>query len=789
MNTVPSPLLIFSSYSIPSIGIFLVCMQLTREQQHIVRHSSGHALVSAVAGSGKTTTMVARVQYLLEQGVAPDKLLVLMFNRSAREAFAHRMKECLRPARLRLPEVRTYHSLGLRLIDSFTRKGVLPTYTLVADERARGKLAKQALNVAYKQENGDHAWVTKEDLEEFLRFIDLVKANTDSVEHCFQKEGLSGKCSFFIEGFLQFEIARKQQRCRFFEDLVYEPLLAMQGNAELTAWVSNRVEHIIVDEYQDINEVQQQLLRILAGNRASVMVVGDVDQCIYEWRGARPDYITNRFQHDFVAPSRYTLSSTFRYGHRVSLAANHLISRNRQRDRKMCISASGNRDTRLTRYVESVSHPILPILTEWQQRGRSLTEAVVLVRLYGMSVPLELALLESDISYRLEGHEQVFGCREIQALTGYLKLCNGTLMANDFEPRRAHLLAMLSQPHIGICQEELEKLVTRISADIDGAPECILKEIKSDMPVFIKKKLYQTAEDWQWMIRQSGGKRADLLLEEIIARLDLYTFYQKFSSRQVTAENRIETCRAFIDFAVRQKQSAVEFLAKLQSLQAAAETDQDGGILITSIHRAKGREWPLVIVPGLKDGSFPFIVETDGADVTLEDERRLFYVAITRAIDEVALIHPPDAFLEKRLQLGVGTYPERGGQASRFLYEANLGLSDLLGAEIVKSQSGNAGTQDAIQAVELEMANSYLDAVGVAVGPVKKRREKSIPAKRRHPLRISDLASGVKVHHTHFGDGVIVDVVAREQGRIRVSFQEYGEKTLLLSFAPLMLGT
>ncbi len=765
-------------------------MQLTEEQRRIVRHKNGHALVSAVAGSGKTTTMVARVQQLLEQGCAPRDLLVLMFNRSARDSFAEALNRRLDGTGLAVPDVRTYHSLGLRLVESFTRKGVLPAYKLVTDERIREKLAKQALNSAYKEENGDHAWATKEDLEEFLRFIDLVKAGIVTSEQCFEQENIAGKCSYFIEAFKNYEQGRCGQRIRFYEDLVHEPLMAMLQDRNLATWVSNRVEQIIVDEYQDINEVQQQLLKILAGSRAKVMVVGDVDQCIYEWRGARPEYITSRFQHDFPAPSRYLLSYTFRYGHRLSLAANHLISRNQLRDRKLCLSAPTNFDTRITLYEEADRHPILKIVAEWLDTGRMLDDAAVLVRLFGMSVPLELALLDADIPYRLQGHEQVFECREVKALIGYLKLCSGDLEQEDQQARTEYLIAMLSQPHLGVRQEEIEKLAAQIAVNPREAPTRILWQMQSEMPAFIKKKIAQTSDDWQWLMRRSVTGRADLLLTEIISRLDLYEFFGKFSSRQATAENRIETCRSFVDFAARQKLNTKEFLEKLEALKKRAGSRAGDGLLITSVHRAKGLEWPLVVIPGLKDGSFPFVAGAgEGAAENLEDERRLFYVAVTRGIEKVALIHPPDSTLSMRIAQGFGSAPVETRKASRFLFEANLGLSERVGDLIMRSSQPGGAEVPMLTAVDIQIANDYLQAVNAGAAPVGQAEQATRiePEKKQHTLRISDLEKGVMVHHRVFGEGKIVEVLGRSQGRIRVRFEEHGEKTLILSFAPLTL--
>jgi len=774
-------------------------MQLTEEQQQIIQHNHGHALVSAVAGSGKTTTMVERICMLLERGAAPAELMVLMFNRSARDSFAAKLAGRLAGTGGTLPEIRTFHSLGLRLVESFTRKGVLAQRRLVSDEGVKEKLAKQALNHAYKEDKGNHAWASKEDLEEFLRFIELVKANIVPAAECYEEQGLSRKYDYFLPAYDYFEKGRLRQNIRFFEDLLYEPVMALRESPQLAAWVADRVEHIIVDEYQDINEVQQQLLRFIAGSRAKVMVVGDVDQCIYEWRGARPEYITNRFSHDFPAPRRYMLSYTFRFGHRLSLAANSLISRNLERDRKLCVSDSNNHDTRIILRNQAEAQALVGVLRQWLAEGRTLGEAAVLVRLYGMSVPVELSLLEAGIAYRLEGHEQVFECREVQALTGYLMLCTDTLMEQEPATRRELLVAMLSQPHLGIRQEELERLAIKIAADPEDGAEQILLQLKADMPGFVKKKILQAADDWQWLLKRRTGKRADLLLKEIIEYLDLYEFYHKFASRQVVAESRIATCRAFIDFAAGLKLSARDFLSHLRKLQQQNCCGEDA-LLITSIHRAKGLEWPLVVVPGLEDGAFPFIAKAgEGGDGSLEDERRLFYVAITRAVERAALLYPADQALLANIESAGGSAPKDRFIASRFLFEANLGLAGQLGSRLHNLDT--AAAEKPLEAADITMAERYLKTVGradielVAKPVVAEKKNLAEPAlpdlpgplKSGHTLRTSDLKEGLAVVHKVFGAGTIRKVLDRSQGRIVVDFSEQQEVTLIVSRAPLSL--
>jgi DNA helicase-2/ATP-dependent DNA helicase PcrA len=762
-------------------------MNLTDEQLRIINHAGGHARVSAVAGSGKTTTMVARVGQLLQQDVRANQIMVLMFNKSARDSFAETMQQRLASTARQLPEVRTFHSLGMRLVNSFTRRGALPGYTLVTEEFVQEKLARQVANEVYRQEQDNDGWLAGDAIEEFLTFIDRVKSTVTGAAEVFRKLDLSSRYSYFVKAYDLFEKVRRERKIRFYADLIHEPLMAMLTDDELAAWVTDRVEHIIVDEYQDINEVQQQLLKILAGSKAKVMVVGDVDQCIYEWRGAKPEYITTRFQVDFPQPENYQLSFTFRYGHQLSLAANHLIAGNRKRDQKLCISHQTNEKTVITCLEEQKKHPALSVLSAWREQGRSLQDAVVLVRLFAQSVPVELALLEAGIPYRLEGNAQVFDCAEVLALTGYLKLVVGTMAEEGQESLEKMFTAMLSQPHLGIKRDDMALLVQNIAENPDAAVTVLRNWNGSDLPPFIRKRVEETAGNWRWLVGCSSSGRADVLLKQIVEKLKLYDFYHNFSARSATAENRVKTCQAFIDFAAAQKLSVRQLLAKISEFQNAGEVPAAETLLLTSVHRAKGLEWPLVILPGLEEGAFPFYRDRESGADDLEDERRLFYVAMTRAIEQVVCIHPVDAELKRCIAKCCGKIPQEMVRASRFLYEANPGLSVCLGEMLATGDVDRTVTAD-----DTTIARQYLHAVHAEIRLVegkKAQKEEKEKQTGESPggkiLEIHEIAEGLRVWHGAFGGGTVLAVKDRKQGRLTVLFDEQGEMILLAAYAKL----
>lgn len=768
-------------------------LRLTKEQERIVHHHKGHALVSAVAGSGKTTAMVARVCHLLASGIDPDRILVLMFNRSARQAFVKKLSHAI--VGLPLPRVLTFHGFGLRLTNSFVRRGSLPAYTLQTRGYEVEKISRQALEESITVLGEDDILLSRDDRDEFLSFISLIKSEIKPVENIFASSGLDSNLRFFIVAFELFEKIRTSLRVRFYNDLIHEPVQAMLADSSLADWVGNRVDHIIVDEYQDINEVQQQLLRFVAGNRAAVMVVGDGDQCIYEWRGARPEYIVRRFREDFNGAVSYSLSFSFRFGHRLSLAAGHLIGNNQFRDRKLCLSHHTTPDTRLfSRVEDSFPHPIISIIENWLNSGGKLVEIAVLVRLYASTIPVELALLEHDIPYRLEGHQPVFLCPEIRGLFGYLSLCRDNLRSVALrEDGKEIIMAMLTNPHLYIKQDDLHILANEILQQPEQAAELICKYRQATKLSYVSSRMMKLASIWDELARTPATDKAAPILEKIIKDTELFDFYSRSSLQQAMAGNKMKTCLAFVNFARRRQVGVSELLATVEDMEKGENNPGDDCIFISSIHRAKGLEWPVVVLPGLEDGVVPYRnEEKTGGGKGIEDERRLFFVGMTRAIEQLWLLHPEDKRLEDMGRRGDSSCPlstEDGrSSASCFLYEANLACSDMVGERLANPESPKS-----LPAwMDTDFASLYLKRVGSEL-VLKKTKKKlfgqygSNKKKGKDKfLGLLQLEQGLMVRHPSLGRGLVISISA-SHGVVTVEFNRAGIQNLVISIARLQL--
>ncbi len=658
----------------------------TPEQRAVIEHPGGHALVSAVAGSGKTTTMVERIARLVESGSDPRRIAVVMFNKDAQRQFEARLgKRLSKMGGTSLPTVRTFHAMAYGLLrKTLEPERLMPAWAFESSDMVATRLSRDSIRAA----NGGKSFIEQSELDEFLRYMDLCKASLDGPAQVFKTAKIQSSYQHFVAAFEHFERQRKNQGIRFFADLLRDPVLAMCRDRRLADRVANKVEHLIVDEYQDINAVQQELVKILAGERAEVMVVGDPDQCIYEWRGARPAFILREFERDFPGVTRYSLSRTFRYGHALSLTANHVITRNTERHDTLCVSCSGAPATVVEEVVSDVqagrNHPAGDILATWTRAGRALEDAAILLRLWNQSVAIEISLLEAGIPYNIGDREPLFKIREIGSLHCVVRLLAGDFAALPENTRRWLAACFMTTPGMGLSPADVEAAARRMAADPLSGEHAILDLITTQTRNLQRQRLIARGELWGWI---AGGYWSGMPIDKA---LDLYSvkvdYLESLRRAGVTVEsgrNRSLAAEAFLGWARQTSMTPAAFAARIDALIEAEKRLRvtDGGVQVTTAHRAKGLEWPLVIIPGLDEATFP-ATESAGASALdpawIESERRLFYVAMTRAIERLVLLVPTDEYLV--------AYRESGGRqapakmiASRFVYECQLPASARLG--------------------------------------------------------------------------------------------------------------
>jgi DNA helicase-2/ATP-dependent DNA helicase PcrA len=683
-------------------------MRYTDEQLRAIEHTGGHSLTYAVAGSGKTHMLVGRVLFLLEQGIPAERIRVLAFNREAAKEFQARLADAL-PTHRAAPKVSTFHSLGLSLTALFEQQNLLPRRRLEASEAVEKRLAREAVLAALKEEGSDE-YPSQDAFEAFRAFIGLVKSDLLSAADAFRTFGLLPSCAYFVRAFAHFEQARERAGLRFFADLLSDPVALMRANPKALALVTNKLDLVVVDEFQDVSRVQVELLIQLVGTRAHLNAVGDDSQCIYAWRGARPEIMGAEFAQHFPGATRYTLSRTFRFGHRVSLAAAQLIGHNRNRMDTLCVSAPSTPDTgiavlRATSAGDQAA--VVAAIDDWRRAGRSLREVAVLARLWAQTLSLELALLERDIPY-VKAKDDLFRVPEIAGLLGYLRLAAGTLFA---EPRAREIVRhMLSTPTLWLTAATLDALADAIVEAPAQAPTRLMATARQAKKPYHATRISDRAQVWHEALGWAAWPAAEAL--RYYARTtDLVSAFATAATSEAAAEKEL-AYQTLLDWAVRTRTTVGAFVARMDALRQARERYEAGGdaVLLSSIHQVKGREFPLVIVTGLEDGLFP------SRRASAEEERRLAYVAMTRVQEQLLLVVPPD----ERFDAAWLGLPTRGpgrtkSAASPFAFEANLRTSTALGEALTRRLSG-ADPVAPLPEASLEAApvlNRYLGDMGL----------------------------------------------------------------------------
>ncbi len=750
-------------------------MQLSPEQEQIINHENGHAKVIAVAGAGKTTTLALFIQRRLQMGQNPRRLLVIMYNKSAQLDFSSKLSALIPNAQL--PQVRTFHALGLKIYHSLISEGILRQFKeeLISQSEQEYILWRLLQEHANKQTAQEILQDKKKWLDPMMSFMENVKASLEPAELVFKQTGLPKNCAFFAKVFDAYEDWRKEHGRIGFSDMLYDPCQVFSARPDVAARFSNHMDWVLVDEYQDINPIQQFLLQTLAGTRSRVVVIGDPDQTIYEFRGSSAQFMLKYFDEHFKDVHRYTLSTTFRYGHDVALLSNQLILQNKQREDVICVARDNNPDSQVNVHQHiDYAQQTLAIIKK-AIIDRPLEDIAVLLRLWGMSAPLELALLQEDIPYQMSHQSWVLQRIELQPIMMLLEIAAGAFSDRKERNRYQSWLTFLTFPAMKIKRTDLQIVARNLAA----CGEEVMPKFSQLSTPDLSKWQSQQLENRLSIVTLALNKRmmGFQLANCYIRETDFYKGVSDsaFSKQQV--DDRLATVQGFVRFIARLNLSAAQTYNYLQELaQKRANQTNRQGIVLSSIHRAKGLQWPVVILPGLTSHFYPYQSEGElQTSASIESERRLFYVAMTRCIEQLHFITPTN-------DPSLGSPMAASQEISDFIQ--SMAITDILKVKAMWQQGG--GDLQLSRRI-LKSVQKYLDKLDWPVNICAKALEKPDLKTRskvsRHSIQESITALEL-VEHSKFGQGRIKQETTRhwhilfDDGQLRVLDKEIASAML-----------
>ena len=810
---------------------------LNPAQVEAVLHYEGPILVLAGAGSGKTRVLTTRIARLVEHhGVRPDEILAVTFTNKAAGEMRDRVERLLgaRPAGM---WIGTFHAIGARILRSTAHHvGRTATFTIYDEDDSLAALRRvmEAAGVSPKETQPRAVSAAISDAKNALvsprEFSELAR------------DPFSKKVASVYQ---LLEPAMRRNNAVSFDDLLVLPVEILRSRPEVLARYRNMFRFILVDEYQDTNRAQYQLVKMLAGERGNVMVVGDDDQSIYGWRGADIRNILD-FEKDFPSARVVRLEENYRSTPRILDLANVVIVENTERRGKTLrptrpdgetvslVTAADERDE-----AEAVAEEI--IRRRGSGGGLRLSDVAILYRTNAQSRALEDAMRRVTLPYRLVGAVRFYDRREIRDLMAYLRL-----IANPHDDeafRRA-----IAVPRRGVGETSVEMLAG--AAQGEGVP-LLAAARRADLTAALRPAARTALGEFAALIERMRTLAAECGVDELLRELvDAIGYVQYLRSEGPEGEERVENVRELMAGAAESLAdegsevglTPLDSFLQRATLVAGVDTLEAGADAVTmmTLHNAKGLEFPLVFITGLEDGLFPLARAYDDPAM-LQEERRLFYVGITRAEKVLVLTHAEQRRRNGELLPGRLTgflpQPTRKSLAARRTSKAqSTGRSvfaerDWAGGEddsgFTAGLGGSAaggGRGTGSGSVEWGRS-SWGSSSGGSRGSRSRRRDAggigslgygglgdqpggpgSSPGGRSDGARsgravevpgtlpedesqdAAEISVGARVRHRRFGSGTIVDLMgAGRDSKVRIDFDDesIGRKTLVVAQANL----
>ena len=614
---------------------------LNESQKEAAQHIDGPMLILAGAGSGKTKTITTRLAYLISIGIDPASILTLTFTNKAATEMKHRAFSLIENVAYP-PLLCTFHKFGLLFLKFNIEQLGRKNNFVIIDTDDKKKILKT---------------IDKEITTSVLaNEISKYKNSIISIEEA----KLTAQDKYYTQianVYEKYEKYIEQNNLVDFDDLLLLTYKILDSNKELAKETSKRYQYIMVDEYQDTNELQYKLLKKLCSEHSNICVVGDDDQSIYGWRGATIKNILT-FGDEFEDTLTVKLESNYRSTDKILFHANALIEHNRDRLGKKLVGTKGKGNS--LKVYESQdeneeTRKIVDDIRKLVEDGEELRDIAVLFRVNALSRALEEGLNKAAISYKLVGGVKFYERAEIKDLIAYFRVITNS--NDNFSIKR-----IINKPKRGIGKTTIDKLEAESFAKAKTIFNIIYEYTPEELALIVGKKNARTLkvfvasiEDLQEVLSTAKLRFIDMFEETF----DFKTTYSKV----VDAEDRLANIDEFYgylrDFFMQNIDLKLEDFLNDISLESAADQIDEQYISLMSIHASKGLEFKHLFIVGMEEGFFPIV--GDGCDI--EEERRLGYVAITRAKDELTLSYVHSRFYKgRRTQL----------VKSRFLTESDL---------------------------------------------------------------------------------------------------------------------
>ena len=717
-----------------------ILASLNDAQRQAVTAPLAPLLVIAGAGSGKTRVLTHRAAWLIQvEGASPQSILAVTFTNKAAAEMRGRIESLLRMPVNHL-WIGTFHGLAHRLLRRHWAEAGLPQNFQIIDSDDQLRLIKRLLR---SLELDDSRWVPRE----IQYFINGQKDEGLRPEHLDDERDPNRRQ--FIALYRSYQEICDRGGLVDFAELLLRAHELWRDNAELLAHYQRRFQHVLVDEFQDTNSIQYAWLRLLAGKRGIPFAVGDDDQSIYRWRGARVEHI-HRFQKDFPTASVIKLEQNYRSTSTILKAANAVIANNRSRmGKNLWTEGKEGQSIRLyAAYNErDEAEFVVGRLRDWSEQGNPRADAAVLYRSNAQSRALEEALINAGMPYRVYGGLRFFERAEIKDALAYLRLISNRDDDSSFE-------RIVNRPTRGIGARTVEAMRAYARANSCSLWRAAGAVASDELGGRASAAAVAFLNRIELMAKETRALALHEQVDHVIHRSGLIEFFRKEKgergeTRVENLEELVSAARSFEPDPAAEMSVLDEFLAHAALEAGEGQADAwDDCVQLMTMHSAKGLEFPLVFLCGMEDGLFPHqrsIADSNG----LEEERRLCYVGITRAKECLYV-----SYAEQRRLHGMDSF----SQPSRFIAEIPDELVEEIRPRVQVIRPHHMGTRSKSRSAGI--------APGAELG-----------------VRL-----GQRVHHGKFGDGVILNCEGQgAHARVEVNFETAGTKWLVLSYANLDL--